>query len=142
MEATGRLEVVQIIVIAVHGTATVELDLRTVLASAHPKINFILVFNVLHLSSRLLSSFSPSFPPSWPDWAIWQSMASTCWPFSGLVSLIVFSLARASWSSTWGDLIVPGSLNDGTWLRMLCFMFSICSIFSCCLARWSPPPPP
>ena len=70
---------------------------------------------ILHLSKRFFRSDSVIFPPSWPVWAIWHNIASTwnwkvklglCWfgiaccPFSGLVSLIVFNLALASWSST------------------------------------------
>ena len=70
---------------------------------------------ILHLSKRFFRSDSVIFPPSWPVWAIWHNIASTwnrkvklglywfgiaCCPFSGLVSLIVFNLALASWSST------------------------------------------
>ena len=149
---------------------------------------------MINLSRRFLRSDSVIFPPNCPVWAIWHSMASTCvkkkaikmsiqgsigqldlyWglaccPFSGLVSLIVLSLALASWSKTWqSNLIkqVPLEFDRGspqvtqngwkdhniyhndcqywpyiTWLNMPFFIFSICSIFSCCCFCLSPPPP-
>ena len=78
-------------------------------------MNDVLSRGILHLSKRFFRSDSVIFPPSWPVWAIWHNIASTwnwkvklglywfgiaCCPFSGLVSLIVFNLALASWSST------------------------------------------
>ena len=104
-----------------------------------------------NLSRRFLRSDSVIFPPNCPVWAIWHSMASTwdfpcvkrrlkclykgqldlywglaCCPFSGLVSLIVLSLALASWSKTWQSSLikrVPLQLDRGhlrwlTWLKM------------------------
>ena len=43
------------------------------------------------LPNNPISSSSPNRPPSCPVWAIWISIASTLWPFSGFATLNVLT---------------------------------------------------